>query len=288
MATANLPATAPAPGPAVAIDEEAVLRHLKLNPREVATQALLLACRRYGLDPLLKHAVLIQGQLYVTRDGLLYVAHRSGQLDGITVDDQGENPTHWTAKVSVYRKDMTRPFSYVGRYPKSGHMKAYGPEMAVKVGEVMALRRAFNIGICAREELWDQEDAPAEPSRPYPGDPPAKSYAKPEGGDPRGDEDFRQWARGFVESVNEKWAAKWGPEAGDVLSPQQLAGHLYKTVAGGRERDGVTFAHRLRAVANALAADPEGLYDEANSYALQVMTAAREALESAREPGQDG
>ena len=31
---------------------------------------------RYGLDPLLKHIVLIEGRAYITRDGLLHVAHR--------------------------------------------------------------------------------------------------------------------------------------------------------------------------------------------------------------------
>jgi hypothetical protein len=146
----NLPAT-------VNIDHAAVLRAVNLNASDPKAQALLLICDRYGLDPLLKHVVLIQGSIYVTRDGLLAVAHRSGQLDGIVVDEQGSDQTHHVATVSVYRKDMRHPFKYVGRYPKSGGNKAYGPEMAVKCAEVMALRRAFNVSLCAREELWDKE-----------------------------------------------------------------------------------------------------------------------------------
>lgn len=142
---------------AVAIDHDAVLKYLGLNPRDAATQALLLTCQRYGLDPVMRHMVLISGRPYVTRDGLLHVAHRSRQLDGIEVLDQGETPTHFVAKVAVYRKDMGRPFAYVGRYPKNGHQKQYGPEMAVKCAEVMSLRRAFDVALCAREELWDQE-----------------------------------------------------------------------------------------------------------------------------------
>jgi hypothetical protein len=146
----NLPAT-------VNIDHAAVLRAVNLNASDPKAQSLLLICDRYGLDPLLKHVVLIQGSIYVTRDGLLAVAHRSGQLDGIVVDEQGSDQTHHVATVSVYRKDMRHPFKYVGRYPKSGGNKAYGPEMAVKCAEVMALRRAFNVSLCAREEMWDKE-----------------------------------------------------------------------------------------------------------------------------------
>lgn len=146
------------------IDQEAVMRHLGLNPRDAATQALLLTCQKYSLDPILKHALLIQGRLYVTRDGLLHVAHRSGVFDGMEVLEQGETPTHHTAKVSVWRKDMARPFTYIGRHPKGkkGPASEYGPEMAVKVAEVMALRRAFDVALCAAEERWDEDAQQAQ------------------------------------------------------------------------------------------------------------------------------
>jgi hypothetical protein len=150
-------------------DREQVLAILKLNPRDPAVQALVLTCERYDLDPLLKHAVLIDGRLYVTRDGLLHVAHRSQQFDGLEVVEGPDlRETHWVAKVSAYRKDMGRPFTYVGRFPKMRKRKAgdkwiteehpYGPEMAVKCAEVMALRRAFDVALAAREEMWDQPD----------------------------------------------------------------------------------------------------------------------------------
>src|SRR6185369_3215175 len=110
----------------------------------------------YGLDPLLKHMVLIQGRPYVTRDGYLHLAHLSKQLDGIETLDEGETNTHWWAKVAVYRKDMTHPFAYRGRYPKNSSNKQYGPEMAIKCAEVAALRRAFNVtGAGAADERWD-------------------------------------------------------------------------------------------------------------------------------------
>ncbi len=165
--TNNLPAPVhhlPSPTEGINIDRGAVLTALGLNPNSPNTHALLLVCERYNLDPLLKHMVLIKTNPYVTRDGYLAIAHRSGQFDGMEVLEQGETPTHFTAKVAVYRRDMGRPFSYVGRFPKSKDMaKEYGPEMAVKVAEVQALRRAFNVtGIGAADEQWENvPDSPA-------------------------------------------------------------------------------------------------------------------------------
>lgn len=141
------------------IDRAAVLQELGLRESDAAAQALLLVCDRYGLDPLLKHMVLIQRRPYITRDGYLSIAHRSGVLDGIEVVEQGDSGSHWTARVAVYRKDMSRPFVYDGRYPKNGGNKTYGPEMAVKTAEVAALRRAFNVtGVGAADERWDDPD----------------------------------------------------------------------------------------------------------------------------------
>lgn len=150
------------------LDQAAVLRYLKLNPNDVATQAMLLICQRYGLDPLLKHMVLISGKPYVTRDGYLHIAHESGQLDGIELLDEGDTELEWWAKVAVWRKDMSKPFTYRGRYPKAGQQKAYGPEMAVKTAEVMALRRAFDVtGVAAADEQWDQAvEVVGEPAEP--------------------------------------------------------------------------------------------------------------------------
>lgn len=150
----------------VEIDRVAILRSLKLDPRDPKTQALILVCERYGLDPLLKHMVLVEGNPYVTRDGYLHIAHASGKFDGIEVVETGSTQTHWTARVSVYRKDMSRPITYDGRYPKDGANKRYGPEMAVKTAEVAALRRAFNVtGIGAADEQWDAPQVAAERPR---------------------------------------------------------------------------------------------------------------------------
>lgn len=121
--------------------------------------------QRYGLDLLLKHLVLIEGRAYITRDGLLHVAHGSRQLDGITVTPPVLEDGYWRATASVYRKDMTHPFTYGGRYPETGRNKLYGPEMAVKVAEVAALRRAFDVSAPTIEERWEGELPPTEPPK---------------------------------------------------------------------------------------------------------------------------
>lgn len=127
--------------------DQKLVRYLGLNPDNPADRAMVAVCRHYGFDPILKHVIVLpKGGVYVTRDGLLHVAHQSGQLDGIVVDD---GPTlvdnEWVTKVSVYRKDMTHPFTFVGRYPVNGGNKQYAPEMSLKAAESHALRRAFAI-----------------------------------------------------------------------------------------------------------------------------------------------
>lgn len=142
--------------------DDAIAQYLGLDMRDARTHAVLAVCQRYQLDPLLKHVIVIpKSGVYITRDGLLHVAHRSGQLDGIVLEEQGQDPQskeHW-AVVSVYRKDMRHPFRYRGRYPANGTNRAYQPEMAVKCAEAMALRRAFDVtALPALEEMHQQPD----------------------------------------------------------------------------------------------------------------------------------
>jgi hypothetical protein len=137
------------------------------DPRELALLKALNIAQRYDLDLLLKHMVLIDGRPYVTRDGLLHIAHRSGQLDGIETTEPTVVDDYWRSTCSVYRKDMSRPFTYTGRYPTKGGNAKFAPEMAVKVGEVMALRRAFDVAAPAAEERWDQ-DIPVVDPQPKP------------------------------------------------------------------------------------------------------------------------
>lgn len=153
MSTATELERASAPGKALAeavedgkIRMSAILQAIGIDTANPVHQAALLACEKYDLDPIRKEVIVIpRSGPYVTRDGYLRVAHRSGQLDGIVVEDQSETTTHWTARVAVYRKDARFPFTYTGRYPKAGQNKQYGLEMAVTRAERTALSRAFPV-----------------------------------------------------------------------------------------------------------------------------------------------
>lgn len=177
----------------VAVQPGKVLTYLGLNPEDPRSQAVVAVAQRYDLDPLLKHVIVIpKGGVYITRDGLLHVAHRSGQLDGIVVEQEptkSEDGKEWVARVSVYRKDMRHPFTFPGRYPTTGGNREYAQEMALKAAEAHALRRAFDVtGLPALDEqrpadsptrrdlgdvLNDSSPAPgvAAPQTTDPGDP---------------------------------------------------------------------------------------------------------------------
>lgn len=154
----------------------ALLKAVGLDRVAPEQRELALAiAKRYDLDLMLKHLVLIDGRPYLTRDGLLHIAHRSGVLDGIETTEPTIVDDFWRSTCSVYRKDMGRPFKYTGRYPiksaERGYNAKFAPEMAVKVGEVMALRRAFDVSAPAADERWDA-DVPVVESEP------AKSLAE--------------------------------------------------------------------------------------------------------------
>ena len=134
-----------------------VLQYLNLNPSNPQSRAVVAVARRYDLDPLLKHVIVIpKGGVYITRDGYLHVAHSSKQLDGIVVEQEptlSDDGKEWVARVSVYRKDMRFPFTYPGRYSVTGSNREYAQEMALKAAEAHALRRAFNVtGLPAEDE----------------------------------------------------------------------------------------------------------------------------------------
>lgn len=141
----------------VSVDPGKVLAYLGLNPADPKSQAVVAVAQRYDLDPVLKHVIVIpKGGVYITRDGLLHVAHRSGRLDGIVVEQEptlSEDGREWVARVSVYRKDMSHPFTFPGRYPVQGMNREYAQEMSLKAAEAHALRRAFDVtGIPAYDE----------------------------------------------------------------------------------------------------------------------------------------
>lgn len=138
----------------------ALLKAIGLDKVQPEQRELALAIAdRYALDLMLKHLVLIEGKPYITRDGLLHIAHRSGVFDGIEVTPPTKVDRYWRATCSVFRKDMTRPFTYPGRFPVGAKNDE---EMAVKVAESMALRRAFDVSAATVDERWANDDEPVD------------------------------------------------------------------------------------------------------------------------------
>lgn len=134
-----------------------LLKAVGIDANNPAHQAALMACAKYELDPLLKHVIVIKGNVYVTTDGYRFHAEQTGQHNGTVVVEAGETPSHWTATVAVYRKGIDHPFTFPGRYPKAGTNKQYGIEMAIVRAERNALARAFPIAGVQAEPTQDRE-----------------------------------------------------------------------------------------------------------------------------------
>lgn len=140
------------------------LRYLGLDPAAIPTRALVAVSQRYRLDPLVGEVQLIQTKngprVYISRDGMVALAHRTGELDGIVVDEERRNSRDdgWTCYVSVYRKGCRYPFRYGAQCKDTEDQakRGNGPEMALARAERRALKRAFAVGAAA----FDPDDEP--------------------------------------------------------------------------------------------------------------------------------
>lgn len=153
-----------------------ILLALGLDMRSPLTRALLLVAERYDLDPLLKQIQVIKQNVYITHAGLLHIAHVSGKLDGIVVEEEFDDKDWYRAVVSVYRKDMTHPFKFSGKFRKSKVRAdgATGEEMALKNAERAALRRAFDVTAPTMDDSGtDMDDIPPGNDIDLPQDKPA-------------------------------------------------------------------------------------------------------------------
>jgi hypothetical protein len=137
--------------------EIALLKAIGLDKASPEMRELALAIAdRYNLDPMLRHLVLIDGKPFITRDGLLWIAHRSGQFDGVKVTRPVKDDKYWRADATVWRKDMSHPIEFSGRFPAGAKNDE---EMCIKVAESMCYRRAFNVAAATVDERWASDDA---------------------------------------------------------------------------------------------------------------------------------
>lgn len=118
------------------------------------TSLLFQLAEHYQLDPLTKEISLIPGKgPFIGVWGRLHIAHRSGKLDGLEMDDEFETDKHYCARVVVWRKDQGRPAAKViGRVGKH-ERKDWPLEIARARGLRAALGFAFSI-----HDAYDQGD----------------------------------------------------------------------------------------------------------------------------------
>lgn len=272
-------------------EEEQLTRSLILkNATDAQLRLVLGICDRYGFDPLLKHVVIVGNNLYVTRDGLLHLAHQSGQFDGIEVEMQVLPSGEWAATCTVYRKDMGRPIRYTAfeseHKPSNPGGSAWGKyprAMLQKCAEVMALRRAFDVSVGAAEEIgYDGitpqtnagrvtvvEAAPAQLAAP----PPLPAQ-------PLGPEEFAAFLDGFLALAEE------GHSRGALIAA--MAAQAPALDQAQRDELKAHFAAIMaeRRATRGLAAPPDALTRAI--IAAEVVTPTAAALAASADPFADG
>jgi len=151
-----------------------VLAYIGLQEGDPLTPLTILLAERYGLDPALGHLLVIAARggrkVYITRDGYVDIAHRSGQLDGIILEDVSRGESGWRATASVWRRDMRYPFTYSAGCG-DGEDKPDGEAMAIARAERRALKRAFPVIQAIEYQhglLGDDDGDAATPTTPVP------------------------------------------------------------------------------------------------------------------------
>lgn len=148
--------------------------------------------RLTGLNPMLKLIWCVKNenrpdlpaQIYVSRDGLLAIAHRSGQFNGMESGTKKNEDGDEVGWCTVWRKDMDHPFHSEILRKEYDTGKALWRDkpatMSIKVAEAHCLRRAFDIqGVYTPDEMPEPEPVIREvPDTSVPVSPPQKVQPK--------------------------------------------------------------------------------------------------------------
>jgi len=153
----------------------------------------LAICGKYGLDPLLRHLVLIESNkkdksgnwykvynVYVTRDGLLHIAHESGVHFAITFDEPVRKDNPYSGESDIYLSGTLKreghPDFVAGLWfseycntkrdgSAQGAWATHPAAMHQKAVEVYLLRRGFDVSLPAMEEVQpDGKEIEPEPA----------------------------------------------------------------------------------------------------------------------------
>ena len=113
----------------------------------------------FGLRPDLGHIVVLGSRPYVTKEGLIYYAQKSGQLAGIEVELVEKTQNFCLMKAVVKTKDGGRYEAY-GDADINNTNERISPHL-IRMAETRAVNRAlriaFPIGLTSYEELAEQD-----------------------------------------------------------------------------------------------------------------------------------
>ncbi len=128
------------------------------TPKEIET--LKIVAKQYGLDPLAREVIMIDGNIYVTAAGLQRLALRDPDYDGCEIElvhtDWEKN--FFVVKARVWKKGCSRPFEdYGDADPTTSRLKGHALfRHAITRARARAMRSAFAIPFCTVEELDDE------------------------------------------------------------------------------------------------------------------------------------
>jgi len=113
----------------------------------------------FGLRPDLGHIIVMGDRPYVTKEGLIYYAQKSGQLAGIEVEIIERTQDFCLIKATVRTKDGGKYEAY-GDADKNNTNRMVTPHL-IRMAETRAVNRAlrvaFPIGLTSYEELAEQD-----------------------------------------------------------------------------------------------------------------------------------
>jgi hypothetical protein len=196
-------------------------------------------CTELELDPLLGELIPFRGRPYITEAGLMKIANRSGELDGMNVDSEYADPDgrgpRWIATVTLYKKGCSQPFTFRAdqleyQNPSSGVWQKNKRSMTEKCCNCKTIRHAFEVSLPSIEEMAVNEyGITAEESQTE-----ARAEAKAEAAE-------SQAADHSARKEEEKQAKKEAKEQRLASEQTSLIGYLYREMglkrkgAGGSE-----------------------------------------------------
>ena len=145
--------------------QKEVLQLLGISGPANQIQLLFSLAERYDLDVLGKEISLIPGKgPFIGVWGRLHIAHRSGKLDGLEMDDEWETEKHYCVRVIVWRKDMRHPAAKVigrvgkheGSKDKAG--KWQPKEWPLEIARARGLRAGLGFAFSIHDTYDNQDD----------------------------------------------------------------------------------------------------------------------------------